>query len=116
MTFDATPDCEDGDPMPDRITISSFVENPGGGPFFGGANSDVTWSLNNPSEEEIATNSGTIADGGDETWDYTTRDIVEGFWMLDVDVAENGDSVNVSNDVTIAYAEGSEDPINPRPV
>ena len=117
MTFDATPDCEDGDPLPDRITISSTVSNPPDGfPFGGGANSDVTWSLKNPSEAEIATNTGTIADGGDETWDYTTRDIVEGFWMLDVDVAENGDSVNVSNDVTIAYAEGSEDPINPRPV
>jgi hypothetical protein len=116
MTFDATPDCEDGDPLPDRITISSTVSNPPDGfPFGGGANSDVTWSLKNPSEEEIATNSGTIADGGDETWDYTTRDIVEGFWMLDVDVAENGDSINVSNDVTIAYAEGSEDAINPRP-
>jgi hypothetical protein len=116
MTFDATPDCEDGDPLPDRITISSTVSNPPDGfPFGGGANSDVTWSLKNPSEAEIATNTGTIADGGDETWDYTTRDIVEGFWMLDIDVAENGDNINVNNDVTIAYAEGAEDAINPRP-
>ena len=115
MSFDATPDCEDGDPLPDRITVSSTVSNPGDGPFFGGANSDVTWSLKNPSEEEIATSSGTIADSGEETWDYTTRDLVEGFWMLDVDVAENGDNVNVNNDVTIAYAEGAEDATNPRP-
>ena len=110
MSFDATPDCEDGDPLPDRITISSTVENPG--TLFGG-NSDVTWSLNNPSEEEIASNSGTLGNGASETWDYTSRDIVEGFWILDVEVT-NGDNVNVNNDVTIAYAEGAEDATNPR--
>ena len=114
--FDVTSDCSDGVPLPDRITISSTVGNPPDGlnPF-GGANSDVTWSLNNPSDEEIGSNSGTIADGGDETWDYTTRDIAEGFWTLSVDVAENGDDVNVNNDVTIAYAENAEDPTNSRP-
>jgi hypothetical protein len=115
MQFDATPDCEDGDPLPDRITISSTVSNPGAGWFGGGANSDVTWSLKNPGEEEIASNTGTIPDDNSETWDYTTRDIVEGFWTLSVDVAENGDNVNVNNDVTIAYAEGAEDPTNSRP-
>ena len=115
MTFDATPDCEDGDPLPDRITVSSTVTNPNGPGFFGGAAVDVTWSLKNPSEEEISSNTGTIADTGEETWDYTTRDLVEGFWMLDVEVAENGDPVNVNNDVTIAYAEGAEDATNPRP-
>ena len=40
--------------------------------------------------------------------------MVEGLWMLDVDVADNGDNVNVSNDVIIAYAEGAEDATNPR--
>ena len=114
MTFDATPDCEDGEPLADRITISSTVENPGSGPFFGGANSDVTWSLANPDSEEISSSSGTIPDNAEETWDYTTRDVAEGFWTLSVEVAENGDEVNVSNDVTIAYPEGSEDPVNPR--
>jgi hypothetical protein len=115
QTFDVTSDCSDGMPMPDRITISSTVNNPGNPNPFGGVNSDVTWSLNNPSDEEIGSNSGTIADGGTETWDYTSRDIVEGFWTLNVDVAENGDDVSVDNDVTIAYAEGAEDPTNPRP-
>ena len=113
MSFDATPDCEDGDPLPDRITISSTVNNQGN--FFGGTNSDVTWALNNPSNEEIASNSGTVGDGQSQTWDYTTRDIVEGFWSLNIEVAENGDDVSVNNDVTIAYAEGTEDPTNPRP-
>ena len=111
MSFDATPDCEDGDPLPDRITISSTVENPN--QFLGG-NSDVTWSLKNPSEEEIASNSGTLGNGASETWDYTTRDVIEGFWKIDVEVT-NGDNVNVTNDVTIAYVEGAEDPTNPRP-
>jgi hypothetical protein len=112
MQFDATPDCEDGDPLPDRITIASTVENPG--QFIGGGNSDVTWSLNNPTDEEISSSSGTLGNGASETWDYTTRDIIEGFWTLNVEVT-NGDDVNVSNDVTIAYAEGAEDPTNPRP-
>ena len=116
MSFDATPDCEDGDPLPDRITLTSIVENPSSGGWLGGgSNSEVSWALNNPSDEEIATNSGTIGDGQSQTWDYTTRDIVEGFWTLNIEVAENGDSVNVNNDVTIAYAEGTEDPSNPRP-
>ena len=39
---------------------------------------------------------------------------MEGSWTLNVDVAENGDNVNVENQITIAYAEGSEDPVNPR--
>jgi hypothetical protein len=115
MSFDVTSDCSDGLPLPDRITLSSTAENPPGNFITGSANSDVTWSLNNPSDEEIGTNSGTIADGGEETWDYTSRDIVEGFWTLNVDVAENGGDVSVNNDVTIAYAGGAEDAINPRP-
>ena len=112
MSFDVTPDCEDGEPLADRITISSTVENPGGFPIQGG-NSDVTWSLLNPSDEEIASNSGTLGGGTSETWDYTTRDTVEGFWKLNIEVT-NGDDVNVNNDVTIAYPEGSEDAVNPR--
>ena len=115
MSFDVTPDCEDGEPLADRITISSTVTNPTSGGFFGGgANSDVTWALLNPSDEEIATNSGTVADGQSQTWDYTSRDTVEGFWKINIEVAENGDDVNVENDVTIAYAEGTEDAVNPR--
>ena len=113
MTFDVTSDCSDGVPLPDRITLSSTADNQGA--FVVGGNSDVTWSLNNPSDEEIGSKTGTIADGGAETWDYTSRDIAEGFWTLNVDVAENGDEVSVDNDVTIAYAEGAEDAINPRP-
>jgi hypothetical protein len=112
MSFDATPDCEDGLPLPDRITISSTVENPGG--FFGGGNSDVEWELLNPEGTQIATNSGSIPNGNEETWEYTTRDIVSGDWGLNVEVA-GGDDVNVENDVTIAYQEGLEGPTNPRP-
>ena len=64
MSFDATPDCEDGEPLPDRITVSSTVDNPNSGPIWGGgANSDVTWTLSNPSDEEIASNNGIIGDG-----------------------------------------------------
>lgn len=114
MSFDATPDCEDGEPLADRITISSSVTNPQGNIFTGSANSDVTWTLNNPDEEEISSESGTIGDGQTQTWDYTTRDVMEGFWTLNVEVAENGDNVNVENQITIAYPEGAEDPVNPR--
>ena len=112
MSFDVTSDSSDGLPLPDRITLSSTADNQGA--VILGGSSDVTWSLNNPSDEEIGSNSGTIADNGEETWDYTSRDIVEGFWTLDVEVT-NGDDVSVDNVVHIAYAEGAEDAINPRP-
>ena len=26
-----------------------------------------------------------------QTWDYTTRDVAEGFWTINIEVAENGD-------------------------
>ena len=110
MIFDTTPDCEDGLPLPDRITITSTVENPG----VWGQTSDVTWSLQNPDGTEIASNSGSIGNNGVESWDYTTRDIISGNWGLNVEVT-NGDNVNVLNDVTIAYQEGLEGPSNPRP-
>lgn len=118
MNFDATPDCEDGDPLPDRITVSSTADNPSGPPWASGGSSDVTWSLNNPSEEIIGESSGTIGAGSAETWDYTTRDTIDGVWTLNVEVSQEGtntDPVNVNNDVTIAYAEGAEDSTNPRP-
>ncbi len=111
MSFDATPDCEDGLPLPDRITISSTVVNQAG--IFGGS-SDVEWELLNPEGTQIATNSGNIPNGNEETWDYTTRDLVSGDWGLNVEVT-GGDDVNVENDVTIAYQEGLEGPTNPRP-
>ena len=38
----------------------------------------------------------------------------EGEWTLTVEVT-SGDNVNVENDVTILYPEGSEDSPNPRP-
>jgi len=112
MSFDATPDCEDGEPLADRITITSTVENPGGFPIQGG-NSEVTWSYKNPDGEEVGSDSGTIAGGGSESWDDTTRDVMIGDWTLDVEVT-NDENVNVVNEVEIVYPEGSEDPINPR--
>ena len=113
MQFNGESDCTDGDPYPDRITISSTVENPDNG-FFGGP-SDVTWSLKNPESTEVASQNGNIPEGSEETWDYTTRDVTPGMWTLTVEIGENSDSVNVNNDVTIAYAEGSESSVNPRP-
>ncbi len=112
MSFDATPDCEDQEPLADRITITSSVENPG--QFLGG-NSDVTWTYNNPNGEEVGSESGTIGNGQTQSWDDTTRDVIAGIWTLDVEVTQ-GDSVNVNNEVTIVYPEGSEDPVNPRTV
>jgi hypothetical protein len=114
MTFDATPDCEDGDPIPDRITLESSAENTGGNIIFGGGSSEVTWSLNEPGGNETASDSGTIGDGQTETWAYTTRAVVAGVWTLGIEVTQ-GDNVNVSNDIIIGYVEGSESPTNPRP-
>ena len=57
--------------------------------------------------------SGTIADGQSESWDVVVDEVVEGDWTLTVEAS--GDNVNVENDVTILYPEGSEDSPNPRP-
>ena len=114
MTFDATPDCEDGQPIAESITVISTVTNQEAPFWESGGNSDVVWSLQNPEEEEISSNDGTIADGGDETWETMTEEVIEGFWTLSVGVT-SGDNVNVENDVTILYPEGSEDSPNPRP-
>ena len=117
MTFDATPDCEDGEPIANRITVVSTADNPSGPPWAPGGSSDVTWSLINPEEQLIGDDSGTVASGNSETWDFTTQDTSEGVWTLNVEVSQEGtntDSVNVENNVTVAYAEGSEDSPNPR--
>ena len=113
MTFEATPDCEDGQPIAESITISSSVTNQDEFPF-GGGETEVVWSLSNPDGEEVATkSSGTIAGGQSESWDVVTDEVIEGIWTLSIEAS--GDNVNVENDVTIAYPEGSEDSPNPRP-
>ena len=113
MNFDATPDCEDGQPIAESITISSSVTNQDEFPF-GGGDSEVVWSLGNPEGEEVATkSSGTIAGGQSESWDVVTDEVIEGIWTLSIEAS--GDNVNVENDVTITYPEGSEDSPNPRP-
>ena len=71
MNFDATPDCEDGQPIAERISIVSSVTNQDEFPF-GGDDTEVTWSLDNPEGEEVATeNSGIIAGGQSESWDLS---------------------------------------------
>ena len=110
MSINTTPDCEDGDPNPDRVTIASTATDTGQ-IFTGGA--DVEWKFNDPDGNEISSQTGSMANGQSQTWDYTSRDIVAGIYTIDVAVTQ-GDNVNVENDVTIAYAEGAEDPTNPR--
>ena len=110
MSINTTPDCEDGDPNPDRVTIASTATDTGAF-LTGGA--DVEWKFNDPDGNEISSQTGSMANGQSQTWDYTSRDIVAGIYTIDVAVTQ-GDNVNVENDVTIAYAEGAEDPTNPR--
>ena len=114
MTFDATSDCTDGIPQPNRIEVTSTATNTDNG-IFGGGNSDVVWTLTNGEDTEVDSHQGNIADGGDETWYTTTMDVVVGDWTLNVDVTQ-GDQVSLNNEVTITYVEGSESGINPRPV
>jgi len=114
MQIDATPDCADGTPLPERITFTSEAANQQDSFITGAGPSDVTWTFNNPDGDEIWSDSENIPDGGSETRDYSTMDTAAGIWTLNVDVADNGNDINVTNDVTIAYAEGSEDPTNPR--
>ena len=113
MNFDATPDCEDGEPIAESISIVSSVTNQGGNILFPGDDSTATWTLTNPDQEEVATKtSRTIADGQSESWDVVVDEVMEGVWTLTVEAS--GDDVNVENDVTITYPEGSEDSPNPR--
>ena len=115
MEFDTTPDCEDGQPLPESLIIKSTVANPQGPFITGGQDASVSWSLAGPDGQEVSSSSGTIPDGGSaETWDFGTNDVTEGEWTLTVEVT-SGDNVNVENDVTILYPEGSEDSPNPRP-
>ena len=94
------------------MSLTSTAENPNNG-FFGGGNSEVTWSFVNSEGEEVASNAGTLGEGQSESLEDTTRDTMPGIWSIVVEVTQ-GDNVNVENDVTIAYPEGSEDPVNPR--
>ncbi|MBK54956.1 MAG: hypothetical protein CMB51_03425 [Euryarchaeota archaeon] len=112
MTFNATNDCSDGLPQLDRISITSEVENPGA--VFGlGGTSEVSWSLVNPDEVTVSSNTATIGDGQTESWDTTSRDAMPGDWSLIVDV--EGDSVTINQVVEMLYLEGSETPPSPRP-
>ena len=110
MLFDTTSDCSDGIPYPDRVTFTSTATDTGA-IFSGGA--DVEWTFTDPDGIEVASDSGSMGNGQEQSWDYTSRDIIPGNYELKVEVTQ-GDNVNVENDVTIAYAEGSEDPVNPR--
>ena len=111
MTFNATNDCSDGLPQLDRISITSEVENPG--EFVVGGTSDISWSLVNPDEVTVSSNTATIGDGQTESWDTTSRDAMPGDWSLIVDV--EGDSVTINQVVEMLYLEGSETPPLPRP-
>jgi len=112
MNFNATNDCSDGLPQLDRISITSEVENPGA--VFGlGGTSDVSWSLVNPDEVVVSSNTASIGDGQTESWETTSKDAVPGDWSLIVDV--EGDSVTINQVVEMRYLEGSESPPLPRP-
>ena len=115
MTFDATTDCTDGDPQPNRLTVSSEATNSGNGNPFAGGNSDVSWTLTNGAGDEVDSGQGNLGNGQSQTWDSTTMNVVPGDWTLSVEVTQ-GDDVSVNNEVTITYVEGSESGINPRPV
>jgi hypothetical protein len=115
MTFDATSGCTDGDPLPNRIEISSTASNQQGNVFNPGQNSDVNWSLTDGEEDLVDSSLTTVNDGADKTWDTSTMAIVAGDWTLSLTVTQ-GDPVSLNNEVTITYVEGSESGINPRPV
>ncbi len=110
MTFDTTPDCEDGEPNPEFVTIESTVEDTG--QFLSGG-TDVEWAVNDPEANQLTSDTGAMQNGQSQSFDYVARDIVPGIYEIKVDVTQ-GDNVNVENDVTITYPEGSEDSPNPR--
>jgi hypothetical protein len=111
MTFSMSPDNEG--PLPNRVAITSSVENPGTLNPFAGGTADVTWELKDSEDSMIGSEEATIADGSTEEWTTTSQSTSEGDWTLFI--SADGDSVNADHDVSILYLEGSESPANPRP-
>ena len=111
MTFSMSPDNEG--PLPNRVAITSSVENPSGSILFPGSTSDVTWELKDAEDSMVSSSDATIADGSTEEWTTTSQSTSEGDWTLFI--SADGDSVNADHDVSILYMEGSESPANPRP-
>lgn len=113
MQFDTSPCCVDGKSPPETVTIVSEVTNQEDF-FFSADDTEVTWSLDNPDGEEVASHgSETIEDGQTEYWDLVVDELKEGIWSLSIEA--DGDDVDIKNQVTIRYPEGSEDSPNPRP-
>ena len=73
MSFDATPDCEDGQPLAESIVVISTVTNQEAPFWENGGNSDVTWKLQNPEGRNFIRH-GTLGDGQSESLGNITRD------------------------------------------
>ncbi len=110
MSINTTPDCEDGEPNPNTVTVDTTVQDTG---TFFSEGSEVEWIFNDPEGAEIASDSGAMANGQSQSFEFVATDIVAGIYEIKVDVI-GGDNVNVENDVTVAYEEGAEDSPNPR--
>ena len=110
MSINTTPDCEDGEPNPYTVTVDTTVQDTG---TLFSAGSEVQWVFNDPEGEEIASDTGSMANGQSQSFEHVAKDIVAGNYEIKVDVIED-DNVNVENDVTVAYEEGTEDSPNPR--
>ena len=110
MSINTTPDCEDGEPNPYTVTVDTTVQDTG--TIFSDG-SEVQWVFNDPEGGEIASDTGSMANGQSQSFEFVATDIVAGIYEIKVDVI-GGDNVNVENDVTVAYEEGTEDSPNPR--
>ncbi len=111
MTFSMSPDNEG--PLPNRVAITSSVENPSSPNPFAGETADVIWELKDVEDSMVSSSDATIADGSTEEWTTTSQSTSEGDWTLFI--SADGDNVNADHDVSILYMEGSESPANPRP-
>ena len=113
MQFDTSPCCVNGKSPPETVTIVSEVTNQEDF-FISADDTEVTWSLDNPDGEEVASHgSETIEDGQTEWWDLVVDELTEGIWSLNIEA--DGDDINIKNQMIIRYPEGSEDSPNPRP-
>jgi hypothetical protein len=97
----------------EELKITSTVENREAQIWEGGGTPvDVTWTLLDSSGEEAEScASEQIGDGQSHTCEMTERTISEGDWSLQIDLAQD-ESVNIDNDILIAYAQ-DESPANP---
>ena len=100
----------DSENMPEEIVVISSVENNEANIFETATPVDVTWLLKDAAGEVAEScNDQQVGDGQAHQCDMTERTISDGQWSLEIELSSE-ESVDVDNDITIAYAQDESAP------